>query len=190
MAIGIIFASFFHQFFNFTLIEFSLIVICAFIMDFDIFFSKYAENNNHRMLISHSVIPSIFILIIGLILSWSALIIGGIVYIIHVIIDTFDWGTNLFYFPKKSFGLKILLSKEEERNIEKYMAEYKKPQSFFDFKYYSNKIFIIVEIILFVLMMLFVILYAFKYILLIILYFLGLAFHLSTHLHLKKIESN
>ena len=38
-AIGVIIASIFHYLLDFTLLEFMLIIGCAFIMDFDVFFS-------------------------------------------------------------------------------------------------------------------------------------------------------
>jgi hypothetical protein len=82
------------------------------------------------------------------------------------------------------------MSKEEEENLLQYLAEYKRPSSFFDFKYYKNKIAISIEIILFLLMLYFAIIFALEYIWIIIIYFLGLYFHLSRHFHLKKIENS
>lgn len=190
LAVGVIFTSFLHYFFNFTLLEFVIIVIFSFICDFDVFFSKYARDHNHRLLISHSIIPSIIIIIIGYILNWLALVISGFSYAIHIIIDTFDWGTNFFYFQKKQVGLKLLISKDEFENLSKYLAKYKKPASFFDERYYSNKVCLAIEIILFILMLVFIIIYAVQYIFMILLYFLGLYFHLHRHFTLKKIEEN
>jgi hypothetical protein len=92
------------------------------------------------MLISHSIIPSLFIIVIGVITNWPALYFSGIAYSTHIIIDTFDWGTNFFYFQKKQVGLKLLISKEEFNDLPKYLTKYKKPESFFDEKYYSSKI--------------------------------------------------
>ena len=68
-AVGITITSILHYFFQFTLLEFYLIVFFSFICDFDVFFSKYAINHNHRMLISHSIIPSIVIIVIGILFS-------------------------------------------------------------------------------------------------------------------------
>ncbi|MFX1303654.1 MAG: hypothetical protein ACFFBV_03845 [Promethearchaeota archaeon] len=190
LAVGVIFTSLLHHFLNFTLLEFILIVCFSFICDFDVFFSKYAKDNNHRLLISHSIIPSIIIIIIGYILNWPALVIGGFSYAIHIIIDTIDWGTNFFYFQKKQIGFKLLISKEEIENLPKYLAKYKNPAAFFDEKYYNNKICLAIEIILFILMVLFITIYALQFTFLILLYFLGLYFHLHRHFSLKKIEQN
>ena len=79
--------------------------------DLDVFFSKFAKDNNHRLLITHSIIPSVIMLLIGFIFNWEVLIISGISYFSHIIIDTIDWGTNLLYFQKKQVGFKLLFSK-------------------------------------------------------------------------------
>ncbi|MHA1411669.1 MAG: hypothetical protein ACTSUX_09955 [Promethearchaeota archaeon] len=187
-AVGMIFASILNYFYNFSIFEFMLIVIFSFICDFDVFLSKYAKNGNHRMLISHSVLPSILIIIVGIIFSFQVLVFGGIAYAIHIIIDSLDWGTNFFYFNKKPVGPKLLISKEELRNLDSCLSKYKVKASFFDEKYYKNKICLIVELLLFILMMIFVLIFALQYAFFIIIYFLGLYFHLSRHFYLKKIE--
>ncbi|MFX1324337.1 MAG: hypothetical protein ACFE8N_05235 [Promethearchaeota archaeon] len=158
--------------------------------DFDIFLSKYATDNNHRMLISHSIIPGIIIVILGFIFNWLAFILSGFSYLIHIIIDTFDWGTNIFYFQKKQVGLKLLISKEEFNNISKYISQYKRSESFFDGKYYGSIVCLIIEALAFILMMLLIVLLALEYFPIIIVYFIFLAFHLQRHFRLKKIESS
>ena len=188
-SIGIIVASILNYFYSFSFFEFVFIVLFSFICDLDVFFAKYAINHNHRMLISHSIIPGFLILLIGIITNWPVLAFSGVVYSIHVIIDTFDWGTNFFYFQKKQVGLKLLISKEEFENLPKYLSKFKKAESFFDSKYYSNKVNLGIEAILFILMFVFIILFAFQFIFIIILYFLGLFFHLTRHFKLKRIES-
>ena len=150
--IGIIIASISKYLFDLNFLEFSLIVLLAFVSDFDIFLSKYAVDNNHRMLITHSIIPGIVITILGLIFNWTVLIISGLSYSIHIIIDTFDWGTNFFYFQKKQVGLKLLITKEEFSNISKYLSQFKRPESFFDRKYYGNIAFVTTEVLIFILM--------------------------------------
>lgn len=189
-AIGVIFTSILHYFFDFSLIEFLLIIIFSFICDFDVFFSKYAEDHNHRMLISHSIIPSILMILLGIIINWLALVFSGLAYFIHIVIDTFDWGTNVFYFPKKQVGLKLLISKEEFKNINKYLTNYKKSESFFDAKYYSNRTCLSIEVIIFILMIVCLLFFAIQYIWVTILYFPFLYFHLDRHFRLKKIESS
>jgi len=190
IAVGVIFASLLHYFFNFTLLEFILIVFLSFICDFDVFFSKYAKEHNHRLLISHSIIPSAILIIIGFGLNWTTLLLGGINYFIHIIIDTLDWGTNVFYFQNKQIGFKFLISKEEFENLPKYLAKYKAPASFFDEKYYNNKLCLVIELLCFILMIFFLLLFAIQYLFLILLYFIGLYFHLHRHFTLKKIEEN
>lgn len=189
LAIGIIIGSLFHSIFNFTLIEFTAIVFCAFIMDFDIFFSKYAKDNNHRMLITHSIIPAIVILILGIIILSPVIVICGLVYLIHVLIDTLDWGTNFLGIHKKPFGPKFLITKEELDSLDEILSKYKIKKSFFDFRYYKSRWILITEGILFAVMIITVIVFAFEFVMLIILYFLFLAFHLSGYFHLKNIEA-
>jgi hypothetical protein len=164
--------------------------VCAFICDFDVFFSKYAIDNNHRLLITHSIIPGVIIIILGFLFNSISVVIGGFSYSIHIIIDTFDWGTNFFYFQKKQIGLKLLISKEEFNNISKYLRQYKRKQSFFDVKYYRCKVCFIIETLVFALMILFITLFARAFFLVVIIYFIFLGFHLYIHFSLKKIESN
>lgn len=188
-AVGIIITSFLNYFFNFNLFEFSVIVLFSFICDFDVIVSKFAKDNNHRMLITHSIIPSLIILFLGLIFNWVVLVICGISYAIHIIIDAFDWGTNFFYFQKKQVGFKLLISKEEFENLPDYLSKYKNPASFFDAKYYDNKICLSIEIFLFILMIVAIIIYAFQFILITLLYIPFIGFHLSRHFYLKRIEA-
>ncbi|MFX1327003.1 MAG: hypothetical protein ACFE91_02520 [Promethearchaeota archaeon] len=190
IAIGLTLTSLLHYIFKLTMLEFILIAFLSFICDFDVFFSKYAKDHNHRLLISHSIIPSLIIIIIGLGLNWTALFFGGINYSIHIFIDTLDWGTNFFYFQNKQIGFKFLISKDEFENLSKYLAKYKIPASFFDEKYYNNKFCVATEIFFFLLMILFLLLFAIHYSYMILLYFIGLYFHLHRHFALKKIEEN
>jgi len=79
-SIGVILASILNYYFNFNLINFSIIILFSFICDFDVLFSKYAKDYNHRLLISHSIIPSIIIIFLGYLLNWKVLIIGGCIF--------------------------------------------------------------------------------------------------------------
>jgi hypothetical protein len=187
-AIGIIIASIFHGLYNFTLLEFGFIVVCGFIMDFDIFFTKYARGGNHRMLVSHSILPGVLILIIGLFLIWSALIIGGLSYIIHITVDTLDWGTNFFGIHKKPFGPKYLITKEELENIDEILSQYKIKKSFFDFRYYNKKIVLVIELILLIGMIISLVIFALEFILISIIYIPFLLLHVLGYLQMKKIE--
>jgi hypothetical protein len=189
-AVGVIIASILNYFFNFSFLDYSLIVLFSFLCDFDILLSKYAKDHNHRLLITHSIIPSILIIILGFIFMWPALAVSGISYSIHIIIDAIDWGTNFFYFQKKQVGLKFLISKEEIENLPDYLAQFKSPASFFDQKYYNSKICLGIEIIIFILMVVFLFWFALPYSFILPFYFFGLYFHLQRHYTLKKIENN
>jgi hypothetical protein len=169
--------------------EFIIIVIFSIVCDLDVFFAKFAPNHNHRMLISHSIIPALLLILFGIVLNLPFIMFSGVAYSIHVIIDTFDWGTNFFYFNKKILGLKLLISKEEIENLSEHLSKFKKAESFFDSKYYSNKVSLGIEVILFILMLIFISVFAFKFVLVSLFYFLGLYFHLSRHFMLKKIEA-
>jgi len=188
-AVGVIFTSILNYFYSFSLLEFGFIILFSFICDLDVFFAKYAINHNHRMLISHSIIPGFIILVFGIIINWPVLAFSGAAYSIHIIIDTFDWGTNFFYFQKKQIGLKLLITKEEFENLPEYLSKFKTAESFFDAKYYSSRINLGIEVILFILMMVIIIIFAFEFVLISLFYFLGLYFHLSRHFKLKKFEA-
>ena len=82
------------------------------------------------------------------------------------------------------------MSNEEQKNLPEYLAQYKNKESFFDFKYYDNKLALIIEALLFVVMIICIIIYAFEYFLIVFIYFLGLYFHLSKHFRLKKLEKS
>ena len=189
-AIGMIFSSVVSYFLNLSVVEFIIIVIFSFICDFDVFFSKFAKNHNHRMLITHSIIPSAIMLIPGLILNWPLLYLSGVSYAIHIVIDTFDWGTNFFFFNKKQSGSMLLISKEELENLSEFTSKYKTRETFFDLKYYNNKYCITIEISLFILMIIFVSVFTLEYLWVSSFYFVGLYFHLSRHFYLKRLESS
>jgi hypothetical protein len=142
------------------------------------------------MLITHSILPSIVVTVLGIIFNWIILVISGLSYSLHVIVDTFDWGTNFFYFQKKQVGLKFLITSEEFANISTYLSQYKEPGSFFDKKYYANRGCKIIEVLIFILMALGISIFAFNYVYFIIIYFIFLGFHLQRHFKLKRIESS
>lgn len=140
------------------------------------------------MLITHSVLPGVVLSIMGVFMFYPILLIGGLSYILHISIDTFDWGTNFLGFHKELWGPKLLITKEEQRNLESYLNQYNNPSSFFDFKYYDNKGCLFLEGLLFILMLVFLIIFAFEYILFTLAYFPFLFFHLWKHYSLKLEE--
>ncbi len=172
----------------FNAFEFTLITFCAFIADFDIFFITFTEEDNHRMFISHSIFPSILLFTIGIIFNSYFIIICGIAYLSHVLLDTLDWGTNMFFFGKKIIGFKFLISKEENDNLKNYLEKFKVARSFFDFKYYESKLIIALELLIFVIMVVFILSFALEFILTVVLYFIGFFIHMFTHYRLKTIE--
>ena len=188
-AIGIIIASIKHLFFQFTLFEFFVIVLSAFIIDFDVIFSKYGKDHNHRNLITHSIWPSGLVLILGIILFNLVLTICGITLIIHILIDTFDWGTNFFY-SGKTLGLKLLISPEEEKNMKEILSKYKIAHSYFAFKYYNNRGCKIVEILVCILMLVTNLIFASEFWYFLFFYFIFLGFHLYGYKKLKEIENH
>ena len=188
LALGLIIASIYHAFFKVDLFQFTLIVSCALIADLDIIFIKYTKVENHRMLISHSIFPCILFFIIGFFSSSTLILTCGLAYLSHILLDTIDWGTNLFYFQKKPIGLMFLISKEEIENLNDYLSNYKVARSYFDFKYYDSKFMQSFEILLFIAMLFFMIFFAVEFILMIVVYFIGLGIHIFTHYHLKEIE--
>ncbi len=188
-AIGVVVASISHYFLNLNLIEYSLIIFCAFIIDFDIVFSKYDKDNNHRNLITHSIWPGSVMLLVGLILLYPLIVICGAVLIIHILIDTFDWGINLFY-TGKTIGVRLLISREEEKNIKEILSNYKVGHSFFVFRYYGSKGFVSVEVIVFVLMMIANIFLAVEFWYLVLPYFFFFGFHFYEYKKLKNIENS
>jgi hypothetical protein len=142
------------------------------------------------MLITHSILPGIIVTVLGVLFNWIVLILSGLSYSLHVIIDTFDWGTNFFYFPKKQVGLKLLITKDEFANISAHLSQHKRPGSFFDKKYYGNTMVILMEVLIFISMIFFISIFALNYFLIIIIYFIFLGFHLQRHFNLKRIESS
>ncbi len=186
--IGIITASICHIFLQINLFEFIIIILSAFLIDFDIFFSKFAKDHNHRNLFTHSIWPGCIILILGIIFFNLLLIICGVSLLIHVSIDTLDWGTNLFY-TGKTIGLKCLISPEEYKNIDEILSNYKVAHSFFVFRYYNNNGCRIAEISVFILMILTTLFLASEFWYFIPIYFFFLGIHLYEYKKLKEIEN-
>jgi hypothetical protein len=140
------------------------------------------------MLITHSIIPGILLCILGIFIFYPVLLIGGLSYILHISIDTCDWGTNFLGFHKELWGPKLLINKEEEMNLDFYLSQYNNSSSFFDFKYYNSKVCLFLEGLLFALMLFFIVIFAFEYLFLTLIYFPFLFFHLWKHYSLKKQE--
>jgi len=188
--IGLIIASVTHYFIPLNFFTFSFIVLCGFISDFDIIFKKYAKDNNHRLLITHSIYPSLIIIIIGIIIgiifNYIWLLMGGIAYFCHILIDLIDWGTNFFFFNKKMFGIRILLSPEERIDLSHVINDKENRQFFFVQRYYSSKLMIFLEIIIGISTFIGVFVFSIKYWYFLFGYIFFFAFHFSEYIELKN----
>ena len=89
-------------------IEFLLALCGSFIQDFDLFLYKYAPNGNHRALPTHSIWPGIAMIMIGGVFGGPWIIVAGLNSILHILLDTLDWGVA-FFGTKKLLGPKILV---------------------------------------------------------------------------------
>ena len=185
IGMGIIIASLTNYFIPLNIFTFSFIILCGFLLDFDIIFKKYAKDHNHRMLISHSIYPSLIIIIIGIILNEIWVLMGGIAYFCHILIDLIDWGTN-FWFNNKMFGLRILLTPEERVDLSHVINDKENRQFFFVQRYYSSKLMIFLEIIVGISMFIALFVFAINYWYFLFGYIFFFAFHLSEYIGLKN----
>ncbi|MHA1264334.1 MAG: hypothetical protein ACTSRS_03785 [Candidatus Helarchaeota archaeon] len=130
-----------HYLPSLNLIEFFLVVSFPFFIDFDFLFSKYAKDNNHRRLITHSLFPYLALLPLGL--FYQVLFILGLCGIIHILTDTVDWGTSLFS-PIIKEPLGGILPTPPKEVVE--IPNYKKRQCWFTKVYYASSIIVVLEI--------------------------------------------
>ncbi len=144
-ALGVVIAGIASQFFFLTPIYFGIIVLAACLPDIDILFKKYAPDNNHRQLFTHSLYPGIIISAFGIIFGEKVIILFGIAYISHIFIDLFDWGTN-FLFTGKTYGPRLLLKKSEHDSVMNLLKNEKIPKWFFVRRYYSARYILLLEI--------------------------------------------
>jgi hypothetical protein len=182
---GIIIASLTHYYIQLNFFTFSFIVLCGFISDFDIIFKKHAKDHNHRMLITHSIYPSLIIIIIGILLNSIWVLMGGIAYFCHILIDLIDWGTNFLY-NKKMFGFRLLLSPEERIDLSHVINDKKNRQFFFVQRYYSSKLMIFLEIIIGISMFIALFVFSINYWYFLFGYIFFFAFHFSEYIELKN----
>ena len=185
--IGLIIASVTHYFIQLNFLTFSFIVLCGFISDFDIIFKKYAKDHNHRMLITHSVYISLIIIIIGIIFNEIWVLMGGIAYFFHILIDLIDWGTNFFY-NKKMLGLRILLTPEERIDLSHVINDESSINRLFFFvqRYYLSKLMIFLEIIIGISMFIALFVFAINYWYFLFGYIFFFAFHFLEYIELKN----
>ncbi len=195
-SLGVIIASIANFFVPLNLIEYFLIVICSFGVDFDFLFSRFEtkDKGNHRNFFTHTIYPGLIILIAGIIVysifDYHIIWICGISYISHILFDCVDWGVRLF-FTEKYYGLYILITQDEKnlnRNYGKLLRRLKEEDEFFFIKrYYQNNSIIFLDVALSLLGFGILFLYAPNYWFIYIGFFLLLEYHLKLK---KKTEQS
>ena len=150
-AIGIIIAGLTKPFYPAGFWPFAFIVGCSFGPDFDIIFSKYAKDFNHRNLFTHSVYIPLGLIIVGFSMQNPWILIGGISYFCHLLPDLLDWGTNLWS-TGKTVGYQILLEVEERGKVLDIIKDLPEPHWFFIERYYNSTIIKIIEMGSFIVM--------------------------------------
>ena len=123
-------------------LEVCLVILFPFLIDLDFLLSKFAKNNNHRRLITHSLIPYICLLVIGI--FFPLFLILGICGVFHILTDMIDWGTALFS-PFYSEPLGGILPKPPKEIVE--IPDYKKRQCWFAKTYYASSLMLVFEIL-------------------------------------------
>ena len=166
----------------------AIIILSAIFADFDIFLKNYAQDGNHRMLLTHSIYLPILLLVIGIISSSIIIIMAGISYFLHIVIDLLDWGTNVFY-TKKIYGVRILLKKDEYFRVKELMHQEKIPQWFFVKRYYRSYAMILIEIGVSLGMFMVIFVYIPQFWYFIGGYIFTLTFHLVEYFELKHISA-
>jgi hypothetical protein len=166
---------------NSFILEVLAIFCFSFFIDFDFLFSKYAENRNHRVLPTHGIILHAIIFLFGFL--HPVFFFLGLVGMIHVGIDSIDWGVGILSpFSKKIyFGH---LPKPPEKVIDKNSLRNR--QCWFTLTYYNSKLLIIIDIIITIsaIIMIFVINVAYWWYLLI--YFFFFFIHMYSYYQCKK----
>ncbi|MHA1371550.1 MAG: metal-dependent hydrolase [Promethearchaeota archaeon] len=179
--------------FSFSFLEFSVIVLAACAPDVDFILSRYARSHNHRYLPTHSIfvglipmiLASFLILVLEMKSSFIFMILFGSINLIgHVLLDSIDWGVNIFM-NNKLIGWKYLYGK---KSIESFCSEafiYQNKATLFYIRYYRSKFIIFVEISAFSCMLLLFSLtmniYGGLHWLFVFLYFILLGYHLRIY---------
>ena len=154
----------------FSLMQILFIIGSSIIMDFDFLLSKFAINHNHRRLITHTFFLYIIFLILGILLRnvtvlYIYVFLLGICGIIHVSLDSFDWGVMLFYPIKKDIIKGFLSIYKDSNNYDN-----KIPHCSFVITYYSSKLILSLELIFGILALLSILLINLTFIYLFLIY--------------------
>jgi hypothetical protein len=145
-AIGVILAGILYLIQPINEIIFGFIIIMAMFPDLDFLFSKFAPDNNHRMLITHSLLVPVLIIILSAIFNNLILLFSGLAYFSHVVIDLVDWGNN-FLGLGRLMGIRILIAPEERGNVLELLKQEKIPKWFFVRRYYQSPLIFVGELV-------------------------------------------
>lgn len=152
-AFGIIVASITSYFLpNTTIFEFLIIICGSFLVDFDFLLIRFMKENNHRRYFTHTIYPSLVIILIAILINNMVIMIAGFCYVCHILLDLLDWGVRLFY-TDKNYGLFLLLSSDERKlnsdDLKKFIIDQEKENEyFFETRYYNNKIISSIDIVI------------------------------------------
>lgn len=143
VAIGVLITTISTLILPLTNLEFFVALGGSFIQDFDILFSKYAPDENHRLLFTHSIWLGVITILIGWYLSLYWVIIAGINSVCHVLIDSIDWGVAILG-EKTLYGPRIL-RRENNLTAKEIKARYPNYHCYFTIKWFCNRTMRVIE---------------------------------------------
>jgi hypothetical protein len=145
VAFGVIITALLSLILSLSWFEFLLALWGAFAQDFDFLLSKYAKDENHRLLFTHSIWPGVTAIGVGLLLATPWVIAAGINSLFHVFIDSIDWGVTLLG-QQKLTGPKILL-RGKNLTLEDIKARYPNFRCYFTIQWFRNPLMQAFEVI-------------------------------------------
>ncbi len=148
VAFGVIITAVISLIVPLTALDFLLALCGSFAQDFDFLFSKYAKDENHRLLPTHSIWPGVGAITIGIVLVAPWVVVAGINSLFHVFIDSIDWGVTIVGQQKLS-GFKILL-RSKNLTLEEIKKQYPKVHCYFTIQWYRNRLMQVLEVVSFV----------------------------------------
>ncbi len=143
VAFGVIITALMSIIVPLTWFEFFLAMCGSFAQDFDFLLSKFAPDENHRLLITHSLWPGIFAIGVGFPLAMPWVVVAGVNSVCHVLIDSVDWGVTLFG-KQELFGPKILYH-GKVLTLKEYKERYPNFRCYFTIQWYRNPVMRIIE---------------------------------------------
>lgn len=118
-------------------VPFLVVVGLSVAVDFDFVFGTLAGVENHRRLVTHSVWPGIALVVIGIVVPYAPVVLGGAAMLLHVGLDAVDWGTNLWG-DGTLRGPKILVKGREDQ-LPGLLARVPRKQCFFTLTWYESR---------------------------------------------------